>query len=47
MVAHQAAIFFLFGSSWQVRERTGYKFNHEYSLVKKNMAENEILNASA
>ena len=36
----------LSGSSWQVRERTGYKLTREYSLVKKNMAENEILNVS-
>ena len=34
------------GSSWQVRERTGYKLTREYSLVKKNMTENEILNVS-
>ena len=47
MVAHQqAAIFVCLVSLWEVHARTGHKLTHEYLLMKKNMAQNEILNVS-
>ena len=46
MVAHQAAILVCLVSLWEVHARIGHKLTHEYLLVKKNMAENEILDVS-